>query len=139
MAHQACVLRADLEKSQNDNASLFLKIGKQLFVSTILKILVHHNSEFDSCNFLAAREDKLNADNRSTVNSFQFDLAQLLDTLSSSLVASVSRQRDHLQCVENLCNSFLQLHDKVPTCCFSWLLLINLFTSFIVVYFNECS
>lgn len=29
LAHQACVLRADLEKSQKDNASLFLKIGKQ--------------------------------------------------------------------------------------------------------------
>lgn len=27
LAHQACVLRADLEKSQKDNASLFLKIG----------------------------------------------------------------------------------------------------------------
>lgn len=31
LAHQACVLRADLEKSQKDNASLFLKIGKQFF------------------------------------------------------------------------------------------------------------
>ncbi|KAG6412166.1 hypothetical protein SASPL_124836 [Salvia splendens] len=85
LAHQACVLRADLEKSQKDNASLFLKI---------------------------AREDKLNADNRSTVNTFTFDLTQQLNTISSSLVASVSRQREHLQCVENLCNSFLQIHDK---------------------------
>ncbi|GFP82719.1 125 kDa kinesin-related protein [Phtheirospermum japonicum] len=81
LAHQACVLRADLEKSQKDNASLFLKIS---------------------------REDKLNADNRSTVDSFQADLAQQLVTLSSSLTASVSRQNEHLQCVENLCNSFLQ-------------------------------
>ncbi|CAA0842965.1 Probable 125 kDa kinesin-related protein [Striga hermonthica] len=85
LAHQACVLRADLEKSQKDNASLFLKI---------------------------AREDKLNSDNRSTVNSFQSDLAQQLATLCSSLTASVSRQSEHLQCVENLCNSFLQVHDK---------------------------
>ncbi|KAH6837815.1 P-loop containing nucleoside triphosphate hydrolases superfamily protein [Perilla frutescens var. hirtella] len=85
LAHQACVLRADLEKSQKDNASLFLKIG---------------------------REDKLNADNRSIVNNFQFDLAQQLGTLSSSLAASVSQQREHLQCVESLCNSFLQVHDK---------------------------
>lgn len=85
LAHQACVLRANLEKSQKDNASLFLKIG---------------------------REDKLNADNRSTVNNFQFDLAQQLGTLSSSLAASVSCQREHLQCVESLCHSFLQVHDK---------------------------
>ncbi|PIN09034.1 Kinesin-like protein [Handroanthus impetiginosus] len=85
LAHQACVLRADLEKSQKDNASLFLKI---------------------------AREDKLNADNRSTVNSFQVDLVEKLGALCSSLAASVSRQSEHLQCVENLCNSFLQLHDK---------------------------
>ncbi|GER43414.1 kinesin family protein [Striga asiatica] len=85
LAHQACVLRADLEKSQKDNASLFLKI---------------------------AREDKLNSDNRSTVNSFQSDLAQQLATLCSLLTASVSRQSEHLQCVENLCNSFLQVHDK---------------------------
>jgi len=27
LAHQACALRADLEKSLQDNASLFLKIG----------------------------------------------------------------------------------------------------------------
>ncbi|KAI3447447.1 hypothetical protein Pfo_004112 [Paulownia fortunei] len=85
LAHQACVLRADLEKSQKDNASLFLKI---------------------------AREDKLNVDNRSTVNSFQADLGQQLGTLCSSLAASVSLQSEHLQCVENLCNSFLQVHDK---------------------------
>ncbi|CAA0822513.1 Probable 125 kDa kinesin-related protein [Striga hermonthica] len=86
LAHQACVLRADLEKAQKDNASLFLKI---------------------------AREDKLNADNRSTVDTFQSDLAQKLATLCSSLTASVSQQTEHLQCVENLCNSFLQVHDKV--------------------------
>ncbi|KAK6152289.1 hypothetical protein DH2020_014924 [Rehmannia glutinosa] len=60
----------------------------------------------------AAREDKLNADNRLTVNSFQTVLSQQLLTLCSSLGASVSRQNEHLQCVENLCNSFLQLHDK---------------------------
>ncbi|KAL3646890.1 Kinesin-like protein KIN-5C [Castilleja foliolosa] len=85
LAHQACVLRADLEKSQKDNASLFLKIS---------------------------REDKLNADNRSTVDSFQDDLSQQLVTLGTSLTASVSRQNELLQCVENLCNSFLQEHDK---------------------------
>ncbi|KAI3471800.1 hypothetical protein Pfo_028453 [Paulownia fortunei] len=85
LVHQACVLRADLEKSQKDNASLFLKI---------------------------AREDKLNTDNRSTVNSFQADLTQQLDTLCKLLAGSTSRQSEHLQCVENLCNSFLKVHDK---------------------------
>ncbi|KAL8505115.1 hypothetical protein ACS0TY_016356 [Phlomoides rotata] len=85
LAHQACVLRADLEKSQNDNASLFLKI---------------------------AREDKLNADNRSTVDSFQSDISQQLSTLCKSVAESVSQQNEHLLCVENLCNSFLQVHDK---------------------------
>ncbi|KAL0410132.1 UNVERIFIED_CONTAM: Kinesin-like protein KIN-5C [Sesamum latifolium] len=85
LAHQACMLRADLEKSQKDNASLFLKI---------------------------AREDKLNADNRSTVNSFQADLTQQLNTLSNLLAGSVCRQSEHLQRVENLCNSFLDVHDK---------------------------
>ncbi|XP_020549377.1 kinesin-like protein KIN-5C [Sesamum indicum] len=85
LALQACVLRADLEKSQKDNASLFLKID---------------------------REDKLNAGNRSIVNTFQADLSQQLGTLCDSLASSVSRQSEHLQSVENLCNAFLQVHDK---------------------------
>ncbi|KAK4419401.1 Kinesin-like protein KIN-5C [Sesamum alatum] len=85
LAHQACILRADLEKSQKDNASLFLKI---------------------------AREDKLNADNRSTVNSFQADLTQQLNTLGNLLAGSVCRQTEHLRRVENLCNSFIEVHDK---------------------------
>ncbi|KAL2503036.1 kinesin-related protein [Forsythia ovata] len=85
LAHQACVLRADLEKSLEDKASLFLKI---------------------------AREDKLNADNRSTVNTFQAELAQQLGTLCNTLATSISHQSEHLQCVENLCNSFLEVHDK---------------------------
>ncbi|KAL7096589.1 hypothetical protein ACP275_10G087800 [Erythranthe tilingii] len=84
LAHQACVLRADLEKCQKDNASLFLKI---------------------------AREDKLNAGNRSTVNSYQADLTQQLDTLCKLLAGSTSQQSEHLQCVENLCISFLEVHD----------------------------
>ncbi|XP_022888530.1 kinesin-like protein KIN-5C [Olea europaea var. sylvestris] len=85
LAHQACVLRADLEKSHNNNASLFLKI---------------------------AREDKLNADNRSTVDTFQGELAQQLGTLCKTLATSISHQTEHLKCVENLCNSFLKVHDK---------------------------
>ncbi|KAH6762178.1 P-loop containing nucleoside triphosphate hydrolases superfamily protein [Perilla frutescens var. hirtella] len=85
LAHQACVLRADLEKSQKDNVSLFLKI---------------------------AREDKLNSDNRSTLNSFQADLTKQLDTLCKLLTGSTSRQSEYLRCVENLCNSFLEVHNK---------------------------
>lgn len=76
----------------------------------------------------------MSADNRSTVNSFQFDLAEKLGTLSSSLVESVSRQREHLQCVENLCNSFLKIHDKVLILLLSWSLLINVFLTSIVDY-----
>ncbi|KAK6147232.1 hypothetical protein DH2020_018144 [Rehmannia glutinosa] len=85
LAHQASVLRADLEKSQKDNASLFLKI---------------------------AREDKLNTDNRSTVNCFQADLTQQLDALSKLLAGSTSQQSEHLKCVEKLCNSFFKVHEK---------------------------
>ncbi|XP_057777957.1 kinesin-like protein KIN-5C [Salvia miltiorrhiza] len=85
LAHQACVLRADLEKSQKDNASLFLKI---------------------------AREDKLNSDNRSTLDNFQADLSKQLDTLCNLLAGSTSRQCKYLQCVEDLSNSFLEAHNK---------------------------
>ncbi|KAL6559172.1 Kinesin-like protein KIN-5C [Orobanche hederae] len=85
LAHQACVLRSDLEKSQKDNASLFLKM---------------------------AREDKLNANNRSTVNCYQADLTRQLDTLSKLLAGSTSQQSEHLECVEKLCTSFLKVHEK---------------------------
>lgn len=60
-----------------------------------------------------AREDKLNADNRSTVDTFQGELAQQLGTLCNTLATSISHQTEHLKCVENLCNSFLKVHDKV--------------------------
>ncbi|KAJ8537625.1 hypothetical protein K7X08_014165 [Anisodus acutangulus] len=85
LAHQACVLRADLEKSIQENASLFQKI---------------------------AREDKLNTDNRSVVNNFQTKLAKQLGSLSSTVATSVSRQNEHIQCVEKFCHNFLELHDK---------------------------
>ncbi|CAN4118820.1 unnamed protein product [Withania somnifera] len=85
LAQQACILRAQLEKSLQDNASLFLKI---------------------------AREDKLSADNRSVVNNFQTDLAKQLGFLSSSVATSVCRQNEHLHCVEKFCHNFLESHDK---------------------------
>ncbi|XLR27418.1 hypothetical protein S83_055318 [Arachis hypogaea] len=86
LAHQACVLRADLEKVLQDNASLFLKIG---------------------------REDKLNLDNRAVVNNFQAELAQQVGYLCNIVATSLSEQSEHLTCVETLCHSFLGVHDKV--------------------------
>ncbi|KAK4377756.1 hypothetical protein RND71_004052 [Anisodus tanguticus] len=69
LAQLACILRSQLEKSLQDNASLFLKI---------------------------AREDKLSANNRSVVNNFQTDLAKQLGFLSNSVATSVYRQYEHL-------------------------------------------
>ncbi|KAI8016225.1 Kinesin-like protein KIN-5C [Camellia lanceoleosa] len=85
LAHQASVLRSDLEKSLQDSASLYLKI---------------------------AREDKLNADNRSVVNDFQTELAQQLGSLCNTVATSMSRQSEHLQCIEKHCHSFLDIHNK---------------------------
>ncbi|KAG5043914.1 hypothetical protein JHK87_007829 [Glycine soja] len=85
LAHQACVLRADLEKAHQDNASLFLKIG---------------------------REDKLNSDNRAVVNNFQAELAQQVGSLCNTVATSLSEQNEHLEGVKKLCHSFLDLHDK---------------------------
>ncbi|KZV48967.1 125 kDa kinesin-related protein-like [Dorcoceras hygrometricum] len=85
LAHQACVLRADLEKSHKDNSSLFLKI---------------------------AREDKLNSYNRSIVNNFQAELSKQLGTLGNLLAASLSQQCERLHLVDKLCISFLEVHDK---------------------------
>ena len=86
LAHQACVLRSELEKSSRDNASLHSKI---------------------------ARGDKLSAANRSVVNSFQADLASKLDILSSTLTASIDQQNKHLKAVEDLCQSCVDSHDTV--------------------------
>ncbi|XP_072998391.1 kinesin-like protein KIN-5C [Typha latifolia] len=85
LAHQACVLRSDLEKSIRDNASLFSKL---------------------------AREDKLSSANRSVVNSFQVDLAAKLGVLCNTVVASMDQQNKHLNSVEELCQSCLDFHDK---------------------------
>ncbi|GAV82946.1 Kinesin domain-containing protein [Cephalotus follicularis] len=88
LAHQACVLRSDLEKALQHNASLFQKIG---------------------------REDKLNADNRTLVNNFQVELDQQIGALCNVVAASTSQQNKHLQCVEKLCHSFLDIHGKAVT------------------------
>ncbi|KAK3226888.1 hypothetical protein Dsin_006750 [Dipteronia sinensis] len=88
LAHQACVLRSDLEKALLDNASLFQKIG---------------------------REDKLNTDNRSVVSNFQAELAQQIGSLCNMVDSSVSQQNELLQHVEKLCHSFFDIHDKAVT------------------------
>ncbi|XP_004303542.1 PREDICTED: 125 kDa kinesin-related protein isoform X2 [Fragaria vesca subsp. vesca] len=82
---QACALQSELEKALQDNASLFQKIG---------------------------REDKLCADNRLVVNSYQEDLAKRIGSLCQMVETSMSRQNEHLQGVENLCQSFLLAHEK---------------------------
>ncbi|PIA59170.1 hypothetical protein AQUCO_00400201v1 [Aquilegia coerulea] len=86
LAHQACVLRSDLEKSHKDNASLFSKL---------------------------AREDKLNSENRSVVDDFQASLTQKIGTLCTTVATSMSQQHGHLECVEKLCHSFLEIHEKL--------------------------
>ncbi|KAK7268018.1 hypothetical protein RIF29_20700 [Crotalaria pallida] len=85
LTHQACVLQADLEKALQDNASLFSKIG---------------------------RGDKLNSGNRAVVDNFQVELTQQVGSLCTTVATSLSRQNEHLECVENLCHSFLGIHDK---------------------------
>ncbi|CAI8602433.1 unnamed protein product [Vicia faba] len=85
LTHQACVLRADLEKAVQDNTSLFLKIG---------------------------REETLNIDNKAMLNNFQVELTQQVGSLCNTVATSLSRQNEHLECVENLCQSFLGIHDK---------------------------
>ncbi|XP_045809154.1 kinesin-like protein KIN-5C [Trifolium pratense] len=85
LTQQACILRADLEKAVQDNASLFFKID---------------------------REDKLKSDNRAVVDNFQVELAQQVSSLCNTVATSLSQQNEHLQCVENLCHSFMGVHDK---------------------------
>ncbi|XP_024968128.1 kinesin-like protein KIN-5C [Cynara cardunculus var. scolymus] len=88
LAHQACVLRSDLEKALQDNASLFMKI---------------------------AREDKLNAGNRSVVNKFESELARDVGSLCNMVAASISQQNEQLQCIEKFCHTFININDQAIT------------------------
>ncbi|KAH7685570.1 Plus-end-directed kinesin ATPase protein [Dioscorea alata] len=85
LAQQAHTLQSQLAKSISDNTSLFSKI---------------------------AREDKLNTANRSVVNNFHVDLSEKIRALCGTVVTSLEQQNKHLQCVENLCESCLEFHDK---------------------------
>ncbi|KAJ8435627.1 hypothetical protein Cgig2_000293 [Carnegiea gigantea] len=85
LASQACLLRSDLEKALQDNALLYSKID---------------------------REDKLNADNKSVVMSYQAELAKQLGSLCSTVASSISQQDEHLQCVDRLCHSLLNTYNE---------------------------
>ncbi|XXG62760.1 hypothetical protein AAC387_Pa05g1072 [Persea americana] len=85
LAHQASVLQSDLEKSMKDNAMLFSKI---------------------------AREDTLNAENRSVVNDFQSEFSKQITVLCDTVSASMARQNEHLQSVEKFCHSCLAFYDE---------------------------
>ncbi|XP_062112736.1 kinesin-like protein KIN-5C [Humulus lupulus] len=85
LAHQACVLRSDLEKALGDNALLFQKIN---------------------------REDKMSSDNRSLVNNYQLELGKQIKSLCNYVEKSLSNQEGHIQCVDKLCRTFLDAHDK---------------------------
>ena len=61
----------------------------------------------------AGREDKLSSDNRSVVNNFRTELSQQIVSLCNMVATSISRQNEHLQCVQDLGNSFLDRHRKV--------------------------
>lgn len=62
---------------------------------------------------IAAREDKLNATNRSVVNNFQAELAGKIGVLCNTITLSTKQQNEYLQTVEKLCQSCLDFHDKV--------------------------
>ncbi|KAK4743316.1 hypothetical protein SAY87_001317 [Trapa incisa] len=83
LAHQACILRSSLEKSLQDNALLFSKLAK---------------------------EDKLNAGNRSLIDNYVSELAHQVASLRDLVNGSVSEQNGHLQSVEKLCHSFQNIH-----------------------------
>ncbi|GAB2255163.1 hypothetical protein Droror1_Dr00008941 [Drosera rotundifolia] len=85
LAQQACDLRSELEKVLQNNASLYAKI---------------------------AREDKLNADNKSTVINFQTNLVERLGSLCTTVTSSMSKQKEQLKLVDNMCQSLLEAHDK---------------------------
>ncbi|PON78027.1 Kinesin-like protein [Parasponia andersonii] len=85
LAHQACVLRSDLEKALGDNVSLFQKIS---------------------------REDKMNSDKRTVVNNYQLELGRQISSLCNFVENSLSTQKGHIECVEKLCQAFLDAHGK---------------------------
>ena len=73
--------------------------------------LIYHSSSNEM--IAIAREYKLIADNRFAVNNFQSELAQQVSSLCRMVTGSISQQNDHIECVDKLCHSFLESHEKV--------------------------
>ncbi|KAL6960201.1 hypothetical protein U1Q18_046168, partial [Sarracenia purpurea var. burkii] len=114
LAHQACVLRFDLEKSLQDNASLHLKIGMMCQLNLLRLLISEYISDYWWLMwFSQGREGKLNIDNRLVVNNFQTELLQQLGSLGNTVATSVSQQNEQLLCIEKFCHSFLDIHKKV--------------------------
>ncbi|XP_074589164.1 kinesin-like protein KIN-5C [Curcuma longa] len=86
LAHQASVLRSDLETSIRDNALLLSKI---------------------------AREDKLIVANRSIVENFQAQLVAKVELLCNTIAVSINQQTEYLQSIEKLSQSCLNYNDKM--------------------------
>ncbi|KVH88270.1 Glycoside hydrolase, catalytic domain-containing protein, partial [Cynara cardunculus var. scolymus] len=59
-----------------------------------------------------AREDKLNAGNRSVVNKFESELARDVGSLCNMVAASLSQQNEQLQCIEKFCHTFININDQ---------------------------
>lgn len=59
------------------------------------------------------REDKVSADNKSVVETYQAELAKRLGSLCSTVAASMSQQNENLQCIDNICHSLIDKHNEV--------------------------
>lgn len=55
----------------------------------------------------------MNSDNRSVVNNYQLQLGKQISSLCNFVENSLSTQKGHIQCVEKLCQTFVDAHDKV--------------------------
>lgn len=47
------------------------------------------------------------------MNNYQLELAQQISSICNFVEKSLSSQKGHIQCVEKLCHTFLDMHDKV--------------------------
>lgn len=88
---------------------------------------------YDLFLFSVDKEDKLNVDNRLVVNNFQAELGQEIGSLCNMVAISMSQQNEHLQCTEKLCNSFLDVHNKVSSKIGHLLLFYHSFVHFTVL------
>ncbi|KAL7003413.1 hypothetical protein U1Q18_004569 [Sarracenia purpurea var. burkii] len=114
LAHQACVLRFDLEKSLQDNALLHLKICMVCQLNLLRLLISEYISDYWWLMwFSLGRENKRNVDNRLVVNNFQTELLQQLGSLGNTVATSVFQQNEQLQCIEKFFHSFFDIHKKV--------------------------